>query len=218
MISRLGYALLALLARQPGTGYELSARAHRPLGYFWSAQHSQIYPELRKLLDAGLVGFDSRPGPGPREKKVYFLTGAGHAELAAWVARPPEASAAGRDDVLLKAYASWTADPGAASAVFEGEIAGHRERLDRYLAEWDQVRRGHRDGPPTRHPDFGSYATLRFGIDYERQRIAWLTWLVGQLSGSGADVALDVPAGSVPAERGGEVPVPGTRGGLETGG
>ena len=74
MTSKLGYAILALLARQPGTGYELSARARRPLGYFWSARHSQVYPELQKLLDAGLVSFSPAPGPGPLDKKVYSLT------------------------------------------------------------------------------------------------------------------------------------------------
>ena len=113
MISRLGYAILALLARQPSTGYELSARASRPLGYFWSARHSQIYPELRKLLAQGLVRFTARPGPGPRAKKVYSVTEAGLAALREWVIQPPE-PAPSRDDLVLKAYAAWTADPAAA--------------------------------------------------------------------------------------------------------
>src|SRR6516165_6614771 len=89
MISKLGYAILALLARQPSTGYELSARARRPLGYFWSARHSQVYPELRKLLAAGLVRFDTAPGPGPRDKKVYSLTDYGMTRLRDWVIQPP---------------------------------------------------------------------------------------------------------------------------------
>jgi len=43
----------------------------------------------------------------------------------------------------------------------------------------------HNGGPPLpRHPDFGNYATLRFGIDYQRQRIAWLRWISRQLDGS----------------------------------
>jgi DNA-binding PadR family transcriptional regulator len=185
MISRLGYALLALIARQPSTGYELAARARRPLGYFWSARHSQVYPELGRLLDGGWVRFDAAPGPGPRDKKVYFLTDAGLAVLRGWVTEPPR-PAPSRDDLLLKAYAVWTADPAAAAELFAGQAAAHRQRLRAYEADWQAVEGRHGGGPPpVTHPDFGSYATLRCGLDYERQRIAWLKWMTGQLTAAG---------------------------------
>ena len=184
MISKLGYAILALLARQPSTGYELSARARRPLGYFWSARHSQVYPELRRLLAAGLVRFDTAPGPGPRDKKVYSLTDYGMTRLRDWVIQPPEPEP-GRDNLLLKAYAAWTADPEAAARMFAAEEAKQSERLSEYQADRRRVESRHNGGPPPpRHPDFGNYATLRFGIDYQRERIAWLRWISRQLDGS----------------------------------
>ena len=62
MISRLGYAPAGPDARQPN-GLR-RGRARRPLGYFWSARHSQVYPELGRLLDGGWVRFDAAPGPG----------------------------------------------------------------------------------------------------------------------------------------------------------
>jgi DNA-binding PadR family transcriptional regulator len=189
MISRLGYALLALLARQPSTGYELSERARRPLGYFWSARHSQVYPELQKLLAGGWVRFETAAGPGPRDKKVYSPTEAGLARLAEWVTRPPEPSS-DRDELVLKAYAAWTADPGAASRAFAAQLASHRERLGQYEADWAAVRGRHGGGsPPVTHPDFGNYATLRFGLAYARERIAWLEWLSQQLGAAGDPVS-----------------------------
>ena len=36
--------------------------------------------------------------------------------------------------------------------------------------------------PPVTHPDFGSYATLKCGTEYQRQRIAWLRWMAGQFT------------------------------------
>jgi hypothetical protein len=45
-----------------------------------------------------------------------------------------------------------------------------------------QDRRHHAGPPPVTHPDFGSYATLKCGIEYERQRIAWLRWMVEQFT------------------------------------
>jgi hypothetical protein len=32
------------------------------------------------------------------------------------------------------------------------------------------------------HSDFGSYATLKCGIEYGRQCIAWLRWMVEQFT------------------------------------
>ena len=53
-ISSLGYALLSLLSRRNRSGYELSHSTSPPLdSLLWSAGHSQIYPELAKLADAG---------------------------------------------------------------------------------------------------------------------------------------------------------------------
>jgi len=183
VISRLGYAILALLARQPSTGYELAARTRQPLGYFWSARHSQIHPELRKLMDAGLVRFDAQPGPGPHQKKVYSPTAAGQQELGNWVPRPPASADGGRDDILLKAYAAWTAEPAAVRDLFASQIPRHQERLAGYQEDWRRVESRHHDGPPpVTHPDFGNYATLKCGIEFERQRIAWLRWMVGQFT------------------------------------
>ena len=45
-----------------------------------------------------------------------------------------------------------------------------------------QDRWHHAGPPPVTHPDFGSYATLKCGIEYERQRIAWLRWMVEQFT------------------------------------
>ncbi len=49
MVTSLGYALLALLARTPLTGYDLAQRMLRSTDFFWTARHSQIYPELARL-------------------------------------------------------------------------------------------------------------------------------------------------------------------------
>ena len=61
--STLGFALLGLLARQPRTGYELSQALRRPIGYFWTAGHSQVYPELARLDAAGYISHTVIDGP-----------------------------------------------------------------------------------------------------------------------------------------------------------
>lgn len=64
----LKYAILRLINREPITGYDISREFDRGLVNFWYATHSQIYPELRKLTEEGLVTFeiDTR---GDRQEK-----------------------------------------------------------------------------------------------------------------------------------------------------
>jgi PadR family transcriptional regulator AphA len=54
-VGTLGHALLGLLADHPRTGYALLKHFEQSLGYAWPASHSQIYPELAKLREAGLI-------------------------------------------------------------------------------------------------------------------------------------------------------------------
>jgi DNA-binding PadR family transcriptional regulator len=173
-VSTLGYALLALVAKRPSSGYDLARRAHRPLGYFWTATYSQIHPQLRDLAAAGLLSVEAVPGPGPHDKRVYSITEAGRSALAAWVIQPP-AREAERDELLLKAYALWIADPVAARRFALEQAEAHRQRLAEYEAiEIPDV--------PSNHPDFGSVATLRYGLGYQRHRAEWCEWLAASFS------------------------------------
>ena len=76
-MSTLGYAILGLLAAQPQTGYDLARLMRTPIGYMWTARHSQIYPELARLEGERLVTATVIDGPGPRDTKRYEITPAG---------------------------------------------------------------------------------------------------------------------------------------------
>ena len=47
----LGDAILACLTERPMTGYELAKTFDSSIGFFWKADHQQIYRELNKLRD-----------------------------------------------------------------------------------------------------------------------------------------------------------------------
>lgn len=169
MPATLGYAILAVLARTPSTGYELAARLAEPVSYFWTARHSQIHPELQRLLAAGLVEFEAVPGPGPKGKKVYSITPAGFDTLRQWVAEPPAARPV-RDELALKTYAAWVADRGELLALFRKQLAMHQEQLALYEARLRSLEAQFGGRPPLTVGEFGPYATLRCGISYERHR------------------------------------------------
>lgn len=54
----LKYAILGLLDQHELTGYDITKHFKDSLGQFWSAKHSQIYPELKRLTEEGFIEFD----------------------------------------------------------------------------------------------------------------------------------------------------------------
>lgn len=181
----LAYALLAVLARTPSTGYQIAQQLREPIARFWEAGHGQIYPQLAVLERHRLVRSASEPGPGPRPKKTYSITKRGLLYLRRWVGLPTSRWG-GRDDLLLKVYASWTADPAATVRIVREAEAHHADELASYLrmARAQRVRGVEQSSPD--EPRFAEYATLRRGIGYERGRLAWCRWLIKRLRSADA--------------------------------
>jgi DNA-binding PadR family transcriptional regulator len=78
--------LLALLAKEASHGYQLRARLQLALGPLAEALNAgQVYVTLTRLEKAGLVSSE-RVGQTDRpDRKVYELTAAGRARVAAWL-------------------------------------------------------------------------------------------------------------------------------------
>jgi PadR family transcriptional regulator, regulatory protein AphA len=81
------YAVLALLALQPWTTYQLATQTERSLGWIWPRAISRLYEEPKKLVAAGLA--TSGPGAtGRRRSTMYAITPQGRHALATWLAEP----------------------------------------------------------------------------------------------------------------------------------
>jgi PadR family transcriptional regulator, regulatory protein AphA len=78
----LRHALLGLLHEGPASGYDLLRIFGKSLHNTWPATQSQVYTELTKLAEAGLISVAAQ---GPRGRKEYALTGTGLAELRRWL-------------------------------------------------------------------------------------------------------------------------------------
>jgi PadR family transcriptional regulator AphA len=91
---RLRFIILALLhARGPNTGYGLSRTLQNELSYVWRATLQQIYFEVARMHEEGLV--DRKIGDGKRNAprlKIYSITDAGEAELMRWIRDKPLSS------------------------------------------------------------------------------------------------------------------------------
>jgi DNA-binding PadR family transcriptional regulator len=181
-MTTLGYAILGLLSREELSGYDLAGRMRAAVGHFWEARHSQIYPELARLEEEGLVSHrvvEQRERP---DKKVYKITPAGAESLKTWVTAAPAPRAA-RDELVLKAYSLWLAEPEEALALFLDQERRHEEKLLEYetIRAWMEREWGG-DILRTDSPRFASYAALRRGILYEREYAEWCRWVAERLA------------------------------------
>jgi len=80
----LRHAALGLLSRGPASGYDLLKLFEASMANVWPATQSQLYGELNKLADAGLIEVAQ---VGPRGRKEYALTGAGKTSYAVAILR-----------------------------------------------------------------------------------------------------------------------------------
>ena len=85
-------ALLGLLHRGPMTGWDLVTTAQERIGNFWTLTQSQVYRELARMTEIGLVTVGE---PGPRDRKPYTITSAaaGRSPTGSTTTRPGSRSA-----------------------------------------------------------------------------------------------------------------------------
>src|SRR5687767_15633723 len=163
----LRHALLGSLADEPRNGYALLKHFEQSLAYAWPASHSQIYPELAKLLDAGLI----REGePLPRGGRPYEITEAGLDQVRTWL-RETEPSRTVRSEATLRLFFLWLLESGEAEAYLRGEA----ERARTVLAELEEIaEQRDPDSPKTR----AYRIALELGLRTTRARLEWAEWSV----------------------------------------
>jgi PadR family transcriptional regulator AphA len=156
------WAVLGLIQLKPRSGYDIKRIVERSIRHFWAASPGQIYPELRRLEQAGWVEGVDEPNGG-RQRRVYRITPAGTAALQGWFAGM-ETRMELRDESLLRLFF-------ADAIPFEhglGLLAGRREgyrRMYDYLRSLD-------DGSGVPDPPFVDLA-YRWGLDYCKWGMDW---------------------------------------------
>jgi DNA-binding PadR family transcriptional regulator len=166
----LRYALLGVLADRPRTGYELLKHFQQSLAYAWPASHSQIYPELARLLEDGLI---EQTGSGARNSKTYGVTDAGIDQLRSWLREtPPDRRV--RSDAALRTFFLWLLEPDEAGEQLEAERGYWQSVLDEFLRIQEE---------PTGHNKKARALriALEGGIRSVEARLAWLDGALAEI-------------------------------------
>ena len=173
----LGDAILACLTERPMTGYELAKTFDSSIGFFWKADHQQIYRELSRLRDKGHVLGREVVQSGKPNKLVYTLTAEGRAALKHWAARPSVPPSI-KDDLLVRLYALDCVDIEPLRTDLMARLEHHRDRYERYER---LLNKRFPDGtaPPA---DVGKMLSLRLGMRHERMVVEWCEEALDALS------------------------------------
>ena len=103
----LKYAILGLINREPMTGYDITREFNsNNLANFWYAKHSQVYPELGRLMDEKLVTCEVVIQGEKLEKKLYSITPDGRAQLQEWLMKNEPLEPTPKDVFRLRMYFS----------------------------------------------------------------------------------------------------------------
>ena len=164
----LGDAILACLTERPMTGYELAKTFDASIGFFWKADHQQIYRELSRLRDRRHVQGREVLQSGKPNKLVYTLTPEGRAALRQWAARP-SSPASIKDDLLVRLYALDCVDMDPLRADLMARLEHHRDRLSRF----EHILKKRFPQGTASSADLGKLLVLRMGLRYERAVAEW---------------------------------------------
>ncbi len=181
----LRHAVLTALLEGEASGYELAKRFDVAVADYWSATPQQLYRDLERLEQDGLVQARVVEQQRRPNKRVFTLSERGRAELRSYLGEPARAVAI-RDEFLVKLQAVDAGDPAALIPAVHARLDRSRDRLARYdrirdkllagRSEDDFLRAGERVGP---------YLTLMAGRMYEQQNIAWTRSVLETLTRGG---------------------------------
>jgi DNA-binding PadR family transcriptional regulator len=167
----LRHGLLGLLADGPASGYDLLKIFDQSLAFIWPATQSQLYGELNRLADDGLIVVSDE---GPRRRKEYTITPAGRAELEHWLT-DVEPDRIRRNDAMLRVFFLGTLTPAKAKAYLEHEAAVH-DYFEQVLSEVERER----DWDADSLSRYGRLV-LESGIRYSHTLGDWARWAAKQI-------------------------------------
>ncbi len=159
-------ALLGLLISEgTASGYILAKSFSGSLDHVWKASHSQIYPELVKMVDAGLVEVSEEHQP--RGAKYYTATAAGRAELERWMLEVEPARSV-RNEIALRSFLLSLLTPEQAIYLLEREIEHYGTRTE----QLNELRKALAESPGQ---GFG-YFSAELGFRISRAIYEWAEW------------------------------------------
>jgi PadR family transcriptional regulator, regulatory protein AphA len=177
------YGVLGLLAFWgPMTGYDIKRMFDHVLSPVWSAAHSQVYKELRRMKYLGWAEMEVEEQESRPDRKVYHITEEGRKALAEWQGQRAEVFQL-HDELLLKMLFGSVATTEQLEKHITDSINQHEQRLAtyrqnmQYIFEHRSISDGmQRHNPYAQESEEDPFMGLlnHFAIDFEKTYLRWL--------------------------------------------
>ncbi|MEA2448126.1 MAG: hypothetical protein QOG63_58, partial [Thermoleophilaceae bacterium] len=105
MLTPTARVILGMIRLGRRTGYEIKQLVDVSTRFFWAASYGQIYPELKRLEEQGLIASSDASTNG-RQRRSFELTEAGEGALDEWLRSGAAPLFEMRDEGLLKIFFS----------------------------------------------------------------------------------------------------------------
>ncbi|WP_407888888.1 PadR family transcriptional regulator [Levilactobacillus sp. N40-8-2] len=168
--NRLQYIILGLLNQRPQTGYDLAKAFENEIGEFWQAQHSQIYPMLKRMEAAGEISHEDTVTGERLAKKQYMLTPTGREKLVAWVGQPSPELTPSKDEFILKLYFIKTVSDPRIQPMLREQCQLHQSQLHHLQQRQETIF----PNQATIDQAYGHYLILDHAIERESHYVEWL--------------------------------------------
>ena len=166
----LKYTILGLVNRESTSGYDIAKTFNDSVSNFWNAKHSQIYPELKKLVEEGLVEYRIEIQGEKLEKKIYSITEKGRKEFFNWLYTDEGLPPQQKDAFRLRMYFNENISGEQMRRMLNAQCAHRWERLL-------ELEKMNEDFPPRKQMtqvQFSDHLLVHGGILRERAYIEWL--------------------------------------------
>lgn len=176
MVSRriLKYAILGLLSKEDMSGYDITSEFKKAIGQFWSAKHSQIYVELKKLLDEDSISQYIEMAGVKLEKKMYRLTTKGKEELKNWLLELDDNVETEKDVFALRLYFLKDFPKEEIPALFNHQLKLRTKKLTHLNEQFSILFEVEKDPIYFDAEELGHYLVLTKAISREESYICWL--------------------------------------------
>lgn len=170
----LAEAILVCLTDRPMSGYDLAKAFDASIGFFWRASHQQVYRELARLRDRGLVESNEIEQTGKPNRIMHTITEQGEEAILQWSSKPTKLPSV-KDEFLVKLYALDHVDLPAIMEQLGVRIDQHRAKLTAFL----RIKEKYYGAPPYPKAQQGKMIALIMGIANEQAVIkSWEDALV----------------------------------------
>lgn len=171
--------ILGLLSEQNLTGYDITKAFDSDIGEFWRANHSQIYPLLKKLEADGLISHEIKLTGEKLEKKLYSLTSNGKQEFETWLSSPTPTINSVKDEFILKLYFISRSNDHRLPVMLKEQLQLHQDKL----AHLQQQMKDKFPTEQQRQHEFGHFLILQHAVQRETAYANWIQQILNNIGG-----------------------------------